>query len=302
MLTEDRNTDLIFREKLGEYEKVPPPFLWTNIQMGLYNRRKSRRIAILKTVGMAAAILLAFLAGWQLTDNPGKIIVPESTIAEKGITSPGSYSLENKNTITTERQQAVSNKIKSGYPVLHQKGENLVSPALQSPVSLTANSFSTGGNDSTKQQKPQELTLSDTEKEFIGKLQPNSGVVKKLTDWIASVRKDSLTATPAKSKNIIIDSSIGTDSGYPVVVALNNPVRNFSRWSLKAEFTPVFSRQAQPSGQVASISSGISQNKPRRPGLKTPIPEEWWLATKLVSTLLLSPGSSTITSGKQPGI
>ena len=71
MLNDYKDIDRIF-QKLGDYEKTPPKFLWENIQEELTEGRRVRRVNLFKTIGVAAAILLAFIAGWWVTSQSEK--------------------------------------------------------------------------------------------------------------------------------------------------------------------------------------------------------------------------------------
>ncbi|MDO9613690.1 MAG: hypothetical protein Q7J86_04105, partial [Bacteroidota bacterium] len=62
----DENIDELFREKLRNYEKEPPAYLLQNVLDGAAGARRSRKIVFWRVAGVAAAILLAFVAGWQL--------------------------------------------------------------------------------------------------------------------------------------------------------------------------------------------------------------------------------------------
>jgi len=62
----DKNTDKLFREKLLDYEQQPPAYLLENVLAGASAARRNRRIVFWRAAGVAAALLLAFVAGWQL--------------------------------------------------------------------------------------------------------------------------------------------------------------------------------------------------------------------------------------------
>lgn len=62
----DTNIDKLFREKLLDYEKQPPAYLLENVLAGVGGARRKRRIVFWRVAGVAAALLLAFVAGWQV--------------------------------------------------------------------------------------------------------------------------------------------------------------------------------------------------------------------------------------------
>jgi hypothetical protein len=83
----DENIDDLFREKLRNYEKEPPAYLLQNVLDGVAGARRNRKIVFWRVAGVAAAILLAFVAGWQLQHlnsetSPQQIVVGPSSSPE----------------------------------------------------------------------------------------------------------------------------------------------------------------------------------------------------------------------------
>lgn len=83
----DRNIDDLFREKLRNYEKEPPAYLLQNVLDGVAVARRNRKIVFWRVAGVAAAILLAFVAGWQLQHlnsktSPQQIVVGPNSSPE----------------------------------------------------------------------------------------------------------------------------------------------------------------------------------------------------------------------------
>lgn len=262
MLNENKNIDQIFREKLGEYQKTPPTFLWTNIQRELDERRKDRRMIMFKTVGIAAALILAFLAGWWMTNPADTDFAPYNRVAaDHGALSNTITPSTNENATITDippinSNHAAFNTPKSLLTTNRTSFSNLTSPATFAP-----NTSILGNNERSAIQKSDELELFDTEKDFLDQVHQNFKAVKKLTDWIATVGKDSVVETKSDSKAIITSTFKNDISEGSVTMALNNPARiHNGRWSLKAEFAPVFNSQAQNSTQRASLVPSGSQN------------------------------------------
>jgi hypothetical protein len=86
-MKENENIDELFREKLRNYEKEPPAYLLQNVLDGVAGARRNRKIVFWRVAGVAAAILLAFLAGWQLQHlnsetSPQQIVVVPSSSPE----------------------------------------------------------------------------------------------------------------------------------------------------------------------------------------------------------------------------
>lgn len=261
MLNGNKNIDQIFREKLESYEKTPPMFLWTNIQGGLNARRRVLRNTVIKSVGIAAALVLAFLAGWWMTnpDNGGK--VPQNNFTEQREANTNIGPSEKNNIKTTENQTVDTIQITSNHPGMPAKEIRRNSAKLSSLATFAANTSFINDKNINIAPKSGELELFDSEKEFLDKLHQNFKSVKKFSDWIAAVRGDSVTDATKKSKIIINDPFKHNINEGSVALALNNPVRkNNGRWSLKAEFAPVFNGPTQNSGQRNELLANNSQN------------------------------------------
>lgn len=68
-MKDKNNIDNIFRRKLEDFSAAPPPHIWENVKSQMAaQQRKTRRIYI-GWFSAAAAILLAFLAGWYFNEN-----------------------------------------------------------------------------------------------------------------------------------------------------------------------------------------------------------------------------------------
>lgn len=68
-MKKEKNLDELFREKLLNYEQEPPAYLLENILDGVAQNRRKKRMIWWRVAGVAAALLLAFVAGWQLNDS-----------------------------------------------------------------------------------------------------------------------------------------------------------------------------------------------------------------------------------------
>jgi hypothetical protein len=261
MLNENKNIDHLFREKLGDFEKDPPMFLWTNIQAKLNVRRKERRIAALKTVGIAAAIVLAFLAGWWVTNPSYKGAIPQNSVAiQKEINLPSETStgktIETAKIVPVNAVKTVS-VTPGNSPKMNQASpSNLSTLATFAPSTSFINKMN-----GTAEPKSDELVLFGTEKEFLDKLHKNFKLVKKLTDWITAVKNDSTTNFGSNSKSLDIKSFQSLSTERPTATALNNPVKtNSGRWSLTAEFAPVFNGLSQNNRQGSNLAYNGAKN------------------------------------------
>jgi hypothetical protein len=68
-MKKDKNMDDLFREKLMNYEKDPPAYLLENILDRVAQTRRKKKIIILRIVGIAAALAIAFITGLELNHS-----------------------------------------------------------------------------------------------------------------------------------------------------------------------------------------------------------------------------------------
>ena len=255
MLTEHDDIDKLFLKTLGEYEKRPPVSVWTNIEKRL-DQRSTGRIIMLRTISIAAAIVLVLLAGWWMT-NPEK----EGSQLQNSIVSQGviTNKTDQPKNITLDTPTINTDKVKSPLP----SEKNQVLPSkVSSLAAFAANTTFIGTNGQPSALKPGERILLDSEKVVFENLEQKFKVVKKITEWIAdkvsddTIRSfDSISKSPAKTAiaAISLDKSTGIQN-------IDHFKKISGRWSLKAEVAPVFNRQAPNNGQQGYLNSGLSQN------------------------------------------
>ena len=68
-MRKDKNLDELFRDKLLNYEQEPPAYLLDNILSTVAGERRKKKMIFWRVAGVAAALLIAFVAGWQLNDR-----------------------------------------------------------------------------------------------------------------------------------------------------------------------------------------------------------------------------------------
>ena len=68
-MRKDKNLDELFRDKLLNYEQEPPAYLLDNILSTVAGERRKKKMIFWRVAGVAAALLIAFVAGWQLNDG-----------------------------------------------------------------------------------------------------------------------------------------------------------------------------------------------------------------------------------------
>lgn len=79
MMTEDKNMDRIFREKLGDFELSPPAFVWNNLQEKMAAGKRKKQLLVWRISSIAAALAIAFIAGWQINVSQSKLQIAKNT-------------------------------------------------------------------------------------------------------------------------------------------------------------------------------------------------------------------------------
>ena len=261
MLDENKFIDQLFRTKLGDYEKTPPMFVWTNIRKGLTEHRMVRRILWLKAVGIAAALLLAFLAGWQLTTPSLDNAALQNSVAKQQMPISREINSAANEHQSIEKQIVADEKVAVDKPETILKSNRTSASNLSSLAAFAPNTSILDKEDHTVSTKVDDLILFETEKDFLDKMHQNFKGVKKLSDWLASIGKDSLKEV--KNAPAVIHPDIFknyTAAPARSTVAVHKPTKNnFDRWMLKAEFAPMFNNQSSSSNSTR-VSDALANN------------------------------------------
>jgi hypothetical protein len=89
-MKDEKNIEIIIREKLESYSAPPPPHVWDNVQAQLAVGKRRTRMLYAGWISAAAVVVLAFLAGWYFSDNlksdKNTIVNNETIQTEKSIT------------------------------------------------------------------------------------------------------------------------------------------------------------------------------------------------------------------------
>lgn len=72
----NNSIDDLFREKLQHFEQSPPPGLFDEVLAGIAAERRRRKALFWRIAGIAAALLLAFVAGWQFSNRNQETGIP----------------------------------------------------------------------------------------------------------------------------------------------------------------------------------------------------------------------------------
>lgn len=85
--------DDLFRSKLNDFEQEPPAYVWSGIRERQTGKKRHTLFFYLKGAGVAAAVLLAFLLGWQLqqqTKDVAPVLTDHQIQSNERTSQPGS--------------------------------------------------------------------------------------------------------------------------------------------------------------------------------------------------------------------
>jgi len=82
-MKKDKNLDELFRDKLLNYEQEPPAYILDHVLAGVAGARRNRKIVFWRIAGVAAALLLAFIAGWQINSRDGQPGKPAVIVSQQ---------------------------------------------------------------------------------------------------------------------------------------------------------------------------------------------------------------------------
>ena len=140
-MKKEEKLDDLFREKLLNYEQEPPAYLLENILDGVTQNRRKKRLIWWRVAGVAAALLLAFVAGWQLNDsdvqNTGKrASVIQSATVKKELQSNTSEMKSAENSAAIEPEKAMA-KLSENLQNVTNKAVSVNSKAPESHIVYT---------------------------------------------------------------------------------------------------------------------------------------------------------------------
>ncbi|GET32237.1 hypothetical protein PbJCM13498_11000 [Prolixibacter bellariivorans] len=240
MLAEKHDIDQLFQDRLEDYDANPPMYVWKNIEDGLDNRKRAHRLALIRGLSIAAAVVLAFVAGWMFTQPHQEQVIKEVVVvpqSDSGI-----------------RQQQINSDVKTS---ISQVNENVVPVKMNARVAsvqpVKMSNRAGFGNDNTAQINQSavfavaERRQDETWLKLSARLPSknagnNSGLSGQNENWIQFLSKylgvnNSDASHLTISEQELRDRSI-IASNIQEYAKKDKPVK---RWRLAAEASPLFS-------------------------------------------------------------
>lgn len=253
MITEEQNVDQLFQMKLRDYEITPPAYLWNNIESELNAHKRTMKMILLNRAGFAAAVMLAFLAGWWMTGPT----VPNPQDSNKSLTVNQKSELNSstnnsqplaKTAVSGNSSGEVVNKVSSGKVNL---SGNEYKPSISSLATFAPNTSFLSKQSGISAMGAREPVLYDVEKEFLSYYHNNLQLFKELTDWVSFFKNDNNHPDSSRESKPVYQLNRQPNSNDRFVFTpdlkkdINHKTGN---WVMSASVAPVFTSQKQSVG------------------------------------------------------
>ncbi|GET26702.1 outer membrane beta-barrel protein [Prolixibacter sp. NT017] len=264
MLAEKHDIDQLFRDRLEGFEETPPMYVWKNIEDSLDKRKKAYRLALIKGLSIAAAVVLAFIAGWVVTQPHQEQAANEVAVVPQKTVTPQPTNVAGEKTTTGTTQTVVPVKMStlsaSVMPVKMIGG-----PGNGSNHTVQINEAAV----LAMAERKQDETMSEINARIPSVPSgSNSALSGRNESWIQFLSKhlgldndnDSQLAVLKQKLN---DQSIIADNIQKYQDEKEN--KPINRWRLAAEASPLFSGQSSSGGHgdlyaAANAFSSVSQS------------------------------------------
>ena len=258
MLTEKNDLDQLFYRKLANYEMTPPARVWGNIEEKLNTIQKSRRIERLKTLGIAAAVVVASLAGWMYTNSGVKTIDKPKIITASSstpiINAPVSAGLVAQKPKNITPNPTIS---KSG---ISNTSTQSTSTRLSSLAAFAANTTFLTKEGQLTVPKPSDSVFIQAD----NNAQQQSKVIDKIANWLTASVNNGSKESDEKVANSNPGISTFFDGNSSGKSDLNGALKRIGKkrggeWSVGAEYTSGFDSRSDNFGQISGLQTSDSQ-------------------------------------------
>lgn len=113
--------DEFFSDKLNNHEENVPPYIWDDIADKLDHKQKKKRLFYIQSAAASVAVLIAFLAGYFLTNNPASdqivsnndVQIESNTASQNNLIdnegSANNNTIINHESTTIEKSEGITN-------------------------------------------------------------------------------------------------------------------------------------------------------------------------------------------------
>jgi hypothetical protein len=247
-MKEEKNIDELFRDKLANYEQAPPAYLLDNILSGVASKDGKRKIVFWRVAGIAAALLLAFVAGWQISDLNNK--KTELVVGVSKINAP-------------EIKTGKANTVTESLQIQDQNQETKIVSGTSGRLATVKNTL-TANRISIKEKIIPSETLKKSGTEEIDQMKP----VKRLEKWIKQENEMPLVLsemkiqdTDNKLEELTIDQQIMRQNQQTITAEKLGTEK--ARWIIGAQVSPVYS--VSRSNHSPIYASNMLNSSPANP-------------------------------------
>jgi len=252
MLSKQNDIDQLFKQNLERFEKTPPGSAWEGIEKRLNYR--TWFLTGLKTVSIAATIVLACFAGWRMNNSAAH---PDIQVEQTAL--------------QTDKSEFRKENLNMTHPAVSKTSSALVNPPkeikiqtskMSLPGAIAANSPDVAVNRQASNPRSggQVGTVPDhelpanslNERSDTGKAAPESTVPE-------NNNHPAIAVTDTKSIHSNTYKGIGPDKSAEVSL-VPQILRVNKRWSLRAEYAPALNNLPQNNDQLTEINYMGAQN------------------------------------------
>lgn len=229
MTEQDKNMDQVFRDKLADFEKTPPAFVWDNLQANLAGQKRKKLLLYWRLAGAAAVLLLAFVAGWQISIQ----------------TDPKSQILVENNDMQVAPKVALP----------ETNSENIITPEInriseENEIQTQTTMFAKAGSSNPKEENNQLI--------FHPKIE-NPGIIKSLQAILTTSRSETnklKESNPLMQKVLFTPEELNVIEQNKALLAMNSKNDEQRKWIVGAAVSPVYS--VNQTSQTADYSSNMA--------------------------------------------
>lgn len=231
MNKENHPIDRLFKEALGNLEMTPPASLLSRINEEMISQRKVRRLNQIKTIiGIAAALLLALMAGWYTLDQKQ---------VNNGVMSQQIQQTKEPATQLPE-QSALIAKPSSG-----QLASKLSKPAASVPTQ------------NTKTSRPSKSVIESVSPSKDSQLASNEIVQDQQTEKESSANQAKKETTPDWLKNQPKNQQYYNGANGQTTAGKKS-ASSMSLWSIKAEISQTFTAMLSGTSNPGTDSKSLT--------------------------------------------
>lgn len=242
----NKNIDELFREKLLNFEQEPPAYLLENILAKTATDRRKKKIMLWRVAGVAAGLLLAFIAGWQINYLNKPITGTSSEIAKTEIRDVKSGS-DVQNAETTGIQTLGNSLAFSG------KLGSVQAEEIKATNIKTAEQQRIGSDETTKNQQIEESPVLKTIQRLEQRFKTNIYGVLALVEMKTS-------GTEKELEVLTIDQQIMKQNQEMLTVRKSE--NDKARWIVGALVSPEYSvsRSSHSKAYASNMLNAASTN------------------------------------------